>query len=128
MSKDIEGKRNRYAIPVDGVDGEVTIADEVVATIASLAAMEVDGVASMAGNNATRDMIAKIGIKSLMKGIRIDMLDGVVTVSLALNLKYGCSIPEVSGKVQERVKNAVQNMAGLEVSDVNIRIVDVEME
>ena len=52
----------------------------------------------------------------------------VVTVSLALNLKYDYSIMEVTKKVQEKVKNAVENMTGLEVADVNIKVAGVEME
>ena len=56
------------------------------------------------------------------------MLEGVVTVSLALNLKYNYSIMEISSKVQEKVKNAIENMTGLEVADVNIKVAGVEME
>ena len=103
------------------------IADEVVAIIAGLAAMEVEGVASMAGN-ATREIISKLGVKSLSKGANVDVLDGIVTVSLNLNLKYGYSIMEISGKVQEKVKAAIENMTGLTVADVNIRIAGVEMD
>ena len=51
-----------------------------------------------------------------------------MTVSLALNIKYNYSIVDVTGKVQEKVKNAVENMTGLEVADVNIRVAGVEME
>ena len=58
----------------------------------------------------------------------MDVLEGVVTVSLALNLKYNYSIMDVSAKVQDKVKNAVENMTGLEVADVNIRVAGVEME
>ena len=103
------------------------IADEVVAIIAALAATEVDGVASMAGN-ITNELISRLGMKNLSKGVKVDVLEGVVTVSLALNLKYNYSIMDVSAKVQERVKNAVENMTGLEVADVNIRVAGVEME
>ena len=106
--------------------GEVKIADEVVAVIAGLAAMEVEGVASMAGK-ATRELISKLGMKSLSKGVKADVLEGIVTVSLALNLKYGCSIKDITGKVQERVKAAIENMTGLEVADVNIRVAGVEV-
>ena len=63
----------------DGHLGEVKIADEVVAIIAGLAAMEVEGVSSMAGN-ATRELIAKLGMKSLSKGVKGDVLEGIVTV------------------------------------------------
>ena len=107
--------------------GEVKIADEVVAIIAALAATEVEGVASMAGN-ITNEVIGKLGIKNLSKGVKVDVLEGVVTVSLALNIKYNYSIVDVTGKVQEKVKNAVENMTGLEVADVNIRVAGVEME
>ena len=47
---------------------------------------------------------------------------------MSLNLKYGYSIPEVCETVQEKVKNAIENMTGLEVADINIRVAGVEME
>ena len=124
MAKD---ERNTYTIQNDASLGEVKIADEVVAIIAALAATEVDGVASMAGN-ITNELISRLCMKNLSKGVKVDVLEGVVTVSLALNLKYNYSIMDVSAKVQERVKNAVENMTGLEVADVNIRVAGVEME
>ena len=123
MSKD---ERNTYTIQADESLGEVKIADEVVAMIAGLAAMEVEGVASMAGN-ATRELISKLGMKSLSKGVKVDVLEGVVTVSLSLNLKYGYSIKEITTKVQEKVKAAIENMTGREVADVNIRVAGVEV-
>ena len=123
MSKE---EKNTYTIKTDENLGEVKIADEVVAIIAGLAAMEVEGDASMAGN-ATRELISKLGMKSLSKGVKVDVLDGIVTVSLALNLNYGYSIKEITSKVQEKVKTAIENMTGLEVADVNIRVAGVEI-
>ena len=110
----------------DGNLGEVKIADEVVAIIAGLAAMEVEGVASMAGN-ATRELISKLGMKSLSKGVKVDVLDGIVTVSLTLNLLYGYGVKDISVKVQEKVKSSIENMTGLEVADVNIRVAGVKV-
>lgn len=124
MAKD---ERNIYTIQNDAGKGEVKIADEVVAIIAALAATEVEGVASMAGN-ITNELISRLGMKNLSKGVKVDVLEGVVTVSLTLNLKYNYSVVEVSGKVQEKVKNADENMTGLEVADVNIKVAGVEME
>ena len=124
MAKD---ERNTYTIQNDASLGEVKIADEVVAIIAALAATEVEGVASMAGN-ITNELISRLGMKNLSKGVKVDVLEGVVTVSLTLNLKYNYSIMDVSAKVQEKVKNAVENMTGLEVADVNIKVAGVEME
>ena len=120
-------ERNIYTIQNDASKGEIKIADEVVAIIAALAATEVEGVASMAGN-ITNELIGKLGMKNLSKGVKVDVLEGIVTVSLALNLKYNYSIVEVSARVQEKVKNAIENMTGLEVADVNIKVAGVEME
>ena len=115
-------KRTTYKIQDLGGIGEVQIADEVVAIIAGLAATEVDGVASMAGN------VSKLGMKNLSKGVKVTVLEGVVTVDLNLNIEYGKNILETSKKVQEKVKSSIENMTGLEVADVNIHIASVDME
>ena len=118
-------KRKGFKIKDDKL-GEVKIADEVVAIIAGLAATEVDGVSSMAGN-ITNELVSKLGMKNLSKGIRVEVEDGVAQVDVALNIAYGYAIPDVSGKVQEKVKTAIENMTGLEVSGVNVRIASVDM-
>ena len=107
--------------------GEVQIADEVVAIIAGLAATEVDGVDSMAGN-ITNELVGKLGMKNLSKGVKVDVTEDHVSVDLSLNLTYGYNIPEVSEAVQDRVKSAIQNMTGLSVLDINIKIAGVNME
>ncbi len=119
-------EKNTYTIKTEENLGEVKIADEVVAVIAGLAAMEVDGVASMAGSSP-KDIASRLGVKSMTKGVRVDVLEGIVTAALTLNLKYGYNIKETTGKVQEKVKAAIENMTGLDVADVNIRITGVEM-
>ncbi len=119
-------ERSSYTIHEDGNLGEVKIADEVVANIAGLAAMDVDGVASLAGN-ATREVVSKMGTKSISKGVKVEVVDGVVSVMLVLNLKYGYSIKETTAMVQEKVKTALENMTGLSVADVNIRVTGVEV-
>ena len=90
-------KRTTYKIQDLGGIGEVQIADEVVAIIAGLAATEVEGVASMAGN-ITNELVSKLGMKNLSKGVRVEVLSGIVNVDVALNIAYGYSIPEVSAK------------------------------
>lgn len=118
--------RSEYTIQLSNNLGEIIIMDEVIAIITGLAAMEVEGVASMAGN-ATRELISKLGIKSLSKGVSVEVGENVVTVSAALNLKYGYNIKAVSAKVQEKVKVAIENMTGLTVADVNIRVAGIEV-
>ena len=110
----------------EGTLGEIQISDEVVATIAGLAATEVEGVASMAGN-LTNELIGKLGIKNLSKGVKVLVTGRSVDVDLALHIKYNYSIVKVSKDVQERVKNAIESMTGLEVAMVNINIVNVDM-
>ena len=117
---------NEYKIQLENNRGEIIVADEVIAVITGLAAMEVEGVASLAGN-ATRELSSKIGIKSLYKGVKVDVLEDVVTVEATLNLKYGYNVKDVSVKVQEKVKVAIENMTGLKVADVNVRVAGIEV-
>lgn len=112
-----------YVIKKDDI-GQVVIADEVVAKIAGMAALEVDGVAAMSGNTTT-DVIGKLSRTSLSRGVMVEVLDGVVSVDLILVLTYDSSIPKVAKEVQDKVKSAVENMTGLEVSNVNIKIAGV---
>ena len=122
-----ETERSSHKVYEKDKIGEVQIADEVVAIIAGLAATEVDGVDSMAGN-ITNELVGKLGMKNLSKGVKVEVTEEHVSVNMALNLKYGYSIPDVCEKVQEKVKNAIENMTGLEVADVNIKVAGVEME
>ena len=107
--------------------GEVHVADEVVAIIAGLAATEVEGVASMAGN-IPNELVSKLGMKNLSKGVKVEVAEKTVSVEVALNISYGYSIPEVSEKVQEKVKSAIETMTGLSVAIVNVRIATVDMK
>ena len=106
--------------------GEIRVSEEVVAIIAGLAATEVEGVSSMAGN-ITNEIVSKLGMKNLSKGIFVEVIDEEIKVDVALNIAYGYAIPEISAKVQEKVKTSVENMTGLTVAVVNIRIASVDM-
>lgn len=118
---------NRNTINIKSDEsGEIKVADEVVAIIAGLAATEVEGVSSMAGN-ITNEIVSRLGMKNLSKGIQIEIADNEVVVDVALNIAYGYSIPEVSTKVQEKVKSSIETMTGLSVATVNVRIASVDM-
>ena len=107
--------------------GEVQIADDVVAMIAGLAAREVDGVSAMTGN-AAGELMSKVGVKNMSKGVKVDIMGKNVSVELAVVIGYGNNIPAVSQKIQAKVKSAIENMTGLNVTDVNIRIAGVNMQ
>jgi uncharacterized alkaline shock family protein YloU len=123
MEKEID--RNGCTTDVDEL-GTVKIANDVVAMIAGLAATEVEGVSAMVGN-IPNEIMGKVGMKKKTKGVKIDILEGNVSVDLALTLEYGYNITTTSQKVQEKVKSAIETMTGFNVSDVNIRIVGIKM-
>ncbi len=114
-----------FQIKVDE-SGEVRVSEEVVTIIAGLAATEVEGVSSMAGN-ITNEIVSKLGMKNLSKGIFVEIIDEEIKVDVALNIAYGYAIPEISAKVQEKVKSAIENMTGLTVAVVNVRVASVDM-
>ncbi len=101
--------------------GEVQVADEVVAAVAGFAALETDGVAQLASKFSDN-----FTMRNLYKGVHIDMQGVNVQVSLAIIVKYGYSIPKVSSQVQEKVVSSIQNMIGLHVTKVDIRVAGVE--
>lgn len=121
-----ETKRNTYVLPGKVELGSVRIADEVVAVIAGLAATEVDGISAMAGN-ITNELMSRVGVKNLAKGVRVEIIGQNVRVAISLIIDYGVNIPTTCGKVQERVKSTIENMTGLTVTDVNVRIAGVDM-
>lgn len=123
----MEENRNTYVLQEDESIGSVKIADDVVASIASLATREVEGVSAMAGN-VTGELMSKVGIRNMQKGVKVDILDGKVTVDLAVMMEFGYNIPATCQKVQGKVKTAIENMTGLSVTDVNIRIAGVNMQ
>lgn len=125
MEKEIDKKA--VVLNQDENIGAVQIADDVVSMIASLAAVEVDGVSSMAGN-ITNELMSKVGMKKLTKGVRVDVLENNVTVDLTVTMEYGYNIPATCQLVQNKVKSAIENMTGLTCSDVNIRIAGIIMK
>ncbi|NNG66775.1 Asp23/Gls24 family envelope stress response protein [Caldanaerobacter subterraneus] len=107
--------------------GSVKISEEVVSIIAGLAATEVPGVAGMSGG-VVNGISEILGRKNLSKGVKVEVGDKEATIDLYLIVDYGVRIPEVAWNVQENVKNAVENMTGLKVVEVNIHVQGVSME
>ena len=128
MGVDMEQEfgKNSYVLQDDEQLGTVKIADDVVAMIAAFAATEVDGVAAMSGN-MTNELLSKVGVRNAAKGTRVEVLQKKVKVDLAITIEYGFNIPATCQRVQTKVKNAVENMTGLEVTDVYIRIAGINV-
>lgn len=121
-----EYEKSSFVLQDNGEIGSVKIADDVVSMIASLAAMEVEGVAGMSGN-MTNEILSRVGVRNAARGTRVEVLQKKVKLDLSIVMEYGYNIPATCQRVQVKVKNAVENMTGLEVTNVNIRISDINV-
>lgn len=106
--------------------GSVKIADDVVGMIAALAATEVEGVHGMTGN-VTADLLDKVGVKTLTKGAKVEVNGKNVKAFVSIIVDYGVNIPTTCQKVQDKVKNSIENMTGLNVTDVDVKISGIEV-
>lgn len=108
--------------------GSIRISDEAIAVIAGLAALEVEGVASMA--QGTVDGIAEmLGVKpSQGRGVKVEVRNEDVAIEIHVFVEFGVDIPIVCQKVQDKVREAVEDMTGLNVSAVNISVQGVKMK
>ena len=106
--------------------GEIQIANEVVAAIASIAASEIEGVETLSGN-IKNELVGRFGAKKNAKGVKVTVDDNEAIVDIAITMKYGYSIPETSGRVQERISQAVNEMTGLICDKVNVTIAGVSL-
>ena len=125
MEKDFS--RKMYVLHEEEGAGKVLITEDVVAVIAGLAATEVKGVSAM-GGNITNEIMAKVGRKNLSRGVKIEINGNRVKIGLVIMMDFGYNIPGTCSKVQDKVKSAVENMTGLTVTDIDIRIAGVDME
>lgn len=107
--------------------GNIHISEEVIAVIAGIAATEGPEVYSLVGN-ITNEIVSKMGIKSLSKGIRVEMAEDTVTISVTVNLVYGYNIPKTCKTIQERIIQSVESMTGMSVAEVNVNVNDITTE
>ena len=101
--------------------GTVKIANDVVATIAGLAAADVEGIAGMSGG-FSGGIAEMLGRKNLTKGVKVEVGELETTIEIFCIVEYGVSIPKVAADVQNRVKSAVETMTGLVTSAINIHV------
>ena len=110
----------------DPSKGEILIADDVVAMIAALAAGETDGVSNV-GNTYTSEIMSRVGVHDKTKVVKVDIKENIVKISLSITIMNGYSIPDISQQVQKKIKTSVENMTGMTVKSVNVRVIDVEV-
>ena len=102
-------------------NGTITFANEVIATIAGIAACDIPGVAGMCGG--IKDGIVELlGRKNLTKGVKVTVNENSVSVDIQIVVEFGAIVPEVCRNIQESVKKALETMTGLNVYAVNVAI------
>ncbi|WP_010169305.1 Asp23/Gls24 family envelope stress response protein [Candidatus Epulonipiscium viviparus] len=108
--------------------GIVQIADDVIAVIAQIAALEVNGLKSLAP--AKQDIVQTITRKRQLKGIKVFIEEGGTRVSVSIKaiLNYGFNVKKTCAQIQEKVKNSIETMTGLKVLRVDIQVVGVAFE
>ncbi len=107
-------------------NGNINISEEVIASIAAVAATEVDGVSSLGSSSV--DIAEFLGKKSMSKGVKLAIDEENIVVDIYVNVKYGSVVPTVAKYVQDNVASAIESMAGLNVSAVNVHVSGVQFE
>ena len=124
MSEELE----KNAVVEEGSMGIIQIADDVVSSIVGLAVTEVDGVSKLTGN-ITRELIAKLGKNNLSNGVTFEYNeDGSLKINVSVELKFGYNIVDVSKDIQEKVKQTLQTMTGLECSIINVKVSGIDFK
>lgn len=121
MDEEVKQDKNLAEDELPEEVGTVKVADEVLSIVAGLAASEVPGVAGMSGGirGGINDMLGK---QNFSKGIKVTPVGKTVTVEVYVIIKYGYTIPDVAIALQEKVKEAVENMTGYEVAAVDVHV------
>lgn len=109
-----------------GYLGKLKVTDDVIAIIAGLAAVEVEGVYSMSGG-LTGGIAEVLGIKNLSKGIKVETRNELVYINIYIIAEFGSRIPEVAWNIQEKVKKTVERMTGMRVMEANIHVQSVNI-
>ena len=104
------------SVVINGDDKSINISEDVIASIAGLAAQEVNGVASMSASGLGEILGKKA------KGVKVQSGDKDVVIDITLTTEYGARIPDVCWEVQNRVKTRVETMTGLSVATVNVHV------
>lgn len=109
----------------DQESGQITYANEVIATIVSVATTEVDGISGIAGSGSLSGILAK---GKTPRGVKVDMDGQDVNIDVSVTVDYGIPIQKVGRNAQENVRKSIESMTGLHVEKVDMHVVGVSFE
>ena len=107
--------------------GLIRISDDVVATIAGLAALETPGISAMSGG-ISEGLAKRLSGRNAQKGVSVEVGQLEAAVDLRVIVQYGVPIHEVCRRLQQNVREAVENMTGLRVVEVNVKVEGVSFK
>ncbi len=107
--------------------GKITFNNDVIATIAGLSTMDVEGVAGMSGG-FTAGVVELLGRKNMTKGVKVEVGEEECAIDLNIIVQYGARIPEVCNNIQKEVRKGIETMTGLRVVEINIHVQGVQVE
>ena len=116
------------SIQITSEFGSIIIDDQVIASIAGLAAMECYGVVGMASRNATEGIFELLKRDQLTKGIKVTSIDDKLNIDLYIVLQYGIKISVVADNIISRIKYSVETFSGVSVENVNIFVQGVRVQ
>ena len=108
-------------------NGSINISEDVISTMVRTAITEIDGVAGIS-NTAGAELAELIGIKTVSKGIKVQIVDDTIKVDAVILVRYGCNIVNVAKEVQNSVTEAVQAITGIDKAEVNVYVSGVAFE
>jgi uncharacterized alkaline shock family protein YloU len=117
----MEDKVLEVEVKSEEAENTIKIANDVVATIAGIAASEIDGVVGMSGG-IVEGIGQMLGRKQLTKGVKVEINDDSAFIDISIIVEYGSKIPEVAKNIQNNVKESVITMTGLQIGAVNVHV------
>lgn len=117
---------NKDYLSAEQENGSIHISEEVIASIAALAANEVDGVCGLSANIGS-DIAEMLGKKNLGKGVKIVFNDDMIAIDCYVVILYGYSVIEVAKNIQDSVTAAVESMTGRQVRSVNVDVCGITL-
>ena len=108
-------------------NGSINISEDVISTMVRTAITEIDGIAGIS-NTAGAELAELIGIKTVSKGIKVQIVDDTIKVDAVILVRYGCNIVNVAKEVQNSVTEAVQAITGIDKAEVNVHVSGVAFE
>lgn len=102
-------------------NGSINISEDVISAMVKSSIEEIDGVAGLS-NTAGAELAELVGIKSLSKGVKVQIVDDMIIVDAIILVRYGCNIVSVAKDVQSSVTEAVQAITGIDKAEVNVHV------